>query len=629
MAGGVSAKVALPAFFTDNMVVQQNSVLEIPGMAAPGAEVTVRTDWGSAVAKGIAGEDGRFRVSLPTPAAGGPFTVIVSDGTPGDVVLSNILSGEVWLCSGQSNMEYPVKGGMQVMDGDHVTATAQHPDIRLLQVKNTTSYAPLDDVAVNMGGWVEASPATMNFSAIAYLFALRLHDELGVPVGVIDASWGGTPAEAWTGFDYLHGIEGFEGELAALEKSGFTASGLQADYEVRVGEWLKKVAAMDVKFDRGEFQTGEEWGKMPVPGLWETSVLPDFDGVVWMQREFQLPDEAVGKPVELHLGVIDNEDLTFFNGREVGGVNGWNVPRVYRVPAGVARKDNVVTVRVIDFDGGGGIGGAPQNVCAVVDGRTYPLAGDWNYLVAGDLRSLPQRPAAVDGAAYPTVLYNAMIHPLRVMPVKGVLWYQGCANVGRDRQYEPLFKALVNNWRNLWKGEMPFYFVQLAAYQTPKNVQPESAWAYLRNAQSKALELPNTAMAVAIDLGNPADIHPANKQEVARRLALIALNRDYGMECEYAAPVCVSVSQDADGKLRLRFDGAVKPSSSALTGFIIGDAEGNFAYANARMEGDNTVVLSSPLVRQPVAARYNWADYPGGNLYGLNGLPVAPFATDK
>ncbi|MDE6528182.1 MAG: 9-O-acetylesterase, partial [Muribaculaceae bacterium] len=455
-----------------------------------------------------------------------------------------------------------------------------------------------------------------------------LHNELGVPVGVIDASWGGTPAEAWAGYEALRGVDGFEGELAALERSGFTDRGLQADYERRLDRWLAKLEETDLKFDRGEYQTGDEWGTMPVPGLWETSVLPDFDGVVWMQRKLRLPAEAVGKPVELHLGVIDNEDVTYFNGKKVGGMSGWNVPRVYHIPAGVAGEENVITVRVIDFDGGGGIGGAPQSVCAIVDGKTYTLAGDWNYLVAGDVRSLPQRPSEVGSQNYPTVLYNAMIHPLRVMPLKGVLWYQGCANVGRDRQYEPLFKALISDWRNLWESELPFYFVQLAGFQTPKNVQPESAWAYLRNAQAKALELPNTAMAVATDLGNPADIHPADKQEVARRLALIALNRDYGKPCEYASPECVSATSSG-GKFILKFNGALKPASAALTGFILGDGNGNFAYANACLAGDDTVVLSSPLVIAPVVARYNWADYPGGNLYGANGLPVAPFATDE
>ncbi len=628
IAGGASAKVTLPRFFTDNMVVQQNSVLTLPGTAEPMSQVTVRTDWSDDVVKTKAGKDGRFSVTLPTPAAGGPYTLIVSDGTGDDTVLSNVLSGEVWLCSGQSNMEYPVKGWTQVMNAGEVVATAQHPDIRLLQVRKNISYAPLDDAEVNMGGWVEASPATMDFSAIAYLYALHLHNELGVPVGVIDSTWGGTPAEAWTGYSHLLGVPGFEGELAALKNSGFTRDGLQADYDKRVNEWLKEVEKIDVQFDRGVYQTGAGWGMMPVPALWETSVLPDFDGVVWVQKKLELPAEAAGKPVELHLGIIDNEDVTYFNGQKVGGMNGWDAPRFYNVPGNLVKKDNVITIRVIDFDGGGGIGGRPEDVCAIVDGKAYPLAGDWNYLVAGDFRSLPQRPSAVGSSSYPTVLYNAMIHPLRIMPVKGVLWYQGCANVGRDKQYAPLFKALINDWRELWKKDFPFYFVQLSGFQTPKNVQPDSPWADLRNSQAKALELPNTGMAVSIDLGHPGDIHPSDKQEVARRLSLIALNRDYGKDCEYAAPVCVAATP-ADGKIQLKFNGAVKPTSSALTGFIIGDKDGNFAYANARLVGDDTVVLSSPLIKAPVVARYDWADYPGGNLYGANGLPVAPFATDK
>lgn len=215
----LGATVTLPKFFTDNMLVQRDATLKIPGKAAPGAKVTFRTDWAEKPFTTKADKEGNFKFEVPTPAAGGPYTMIFSDGTGDDLVLSNVLSGELWLCSGQSNMEYPVKGWTEIYNGDEVVATSQHPDIRLLQVRKNTSLTPLDDAEVNMGGWVESSPATMDFSAIAYLFALRLHDELGVPVGVIDSSWGGTYAESWTGFDYLGGVPGFEDDLASMKKA--------------------------------------------------------------------------------------------------------------------------------------------------------------------------------------------------------------------------------------------------------------------------------------------------------------------------------------------------------------------------------------------------------------------------
>lgn len=624
-------KVALPQFFTDNMIVQQNAVLTIPGTARPGADVTVTADWADgAKVKTRTDREGRFRLTLPTPAAGGPYTIIVSDGDKdGDAVLSNVLAGEVWMCSGQSNMEFPVRGWTQVMNADEIVATANHPAIRLLQVRKNIAYSPQDDAEVNMGGWVSATPATMDFSAVAYLFALQMQQELGVPVGVIDATWGGTPAETWVSYDGLKGIGGFGYALDALSASNFDGDGVKAAYRRSIDKWMADVTGLDFPFDRGVMQQG--WDTMTVPGMWEQSVLPDFDGAVWMQREVELPSGAAGKPLVLNVGTIDNMDDTYFNGVRVGGFDNYAASRSYEVPANIVKAGkNVISIRVIDFDGDGGIGGDPSQLCAVVDGKSYPLAGEWSYKVAGDIRQLPQRDANPETSQYPTLLYNAMIHPVSVMPVKGVLWYQGCANVGRAEQYEPLFKALINDWRKLYANEeMPFYFVQLAGWLAPKNVQPDSEWAALRNAQSKALELPNTAMAVAIDLGNPADIHPTNKQEVARRLGLIALNRTYGkteVTCE--APRCVS-SESANGKMVLKFSGPVHSASGVFTGFIVGDKDGKFGYARSVQTAPDTIELSSPLVKKPVCARYDWADCPDGNLLGTDNLPVAPFATDK
>lgn len=628
------AKVTLPKFITDNMVVQQNATLTIPGVCQPGADVTVKTDWMKGEAKGKADGEGRFSVSIPTPDAGGPYTIIISDGTAdGAAVLSNVLSGEVWVCSGQSNMQFSAakeSWGARLMNQDAVVATSQHPDIRLLQVRNTTSYRPLDDTEVNKGGWVEANPATLDFSAIAYLYALDLHDALGVPVGVIDTSWGGTVAEAWTGYEALEDVPGFDTQLSMLKDGNFTREGVERVYEANLAGWRGNVDAICKQFDKGKMQQGAEWGQISLPGWWEQTVLPGFDGVVWLQRELTLPEAAAGKPLELAVGVVDDRDETYFNGVYVGGFEDPGAQRKYTVPGNLVKAGkNVITVKVIDFMGDGGIK-AGSDMSATVDGASYPLSGEWNYCKDLQADELPGRPASPNGPNFPTVLYNAMIHPLRVLPVKGVIWYQGCANVGRAGQYEPLFKSLIKNWRTTFGNpDMRFYFVQLAGWLGQKNVQPESEWALLRDSQAKALELPNTGMAVAIDLGNPADIHPANKQEVARRLSLIALNRDYGHdEIVYCAPSVVSSRADGN-RMVLKFNGAVKPTSCALTGFIIGDANGKFAYANARLEGEDTIVVSSPLIERPTAVRYNWADYPGGNLYGTTGLPVAPFATDK
>lgn len=631
-AVSVPAKVTLPNFITDNMVMQQNATMTLPGNATPGATVKLKTDWLDKELSAKAGADGAFRLDVPTPAAGGPFTMILTDGSDGETtVLCNLLAGEVWLCSGQSNMEFTVGNvnwGSQLMDRDEVVATSQHPDIRLLKVKKTTSLKPMDDTEVDFGGWAEANPSTMSVSAIAYLFAQQMHDELGVPVGVIDTSWGGTVAEAWTAYDALTGVEGFENELALIKQADFTEEGASEIYQKNFNEWNRQVDKLCKSFDTGAMQSG--WGKMPLPGAWEKSVLPGFDGVVWIQRELDLPADAAGKPLTLSIGVVDDSDDTYFNGVRVGGYENPSAPRVYDVPGNLVRAGkNVITVKITDYMGGGGIN-ENSEMTAAVNGNVYPLAGEWNYLADCKASDFPPRPTSPTGPNYPTMLYNAMLYPLRVLPVKGVIWYQGCSNVGRDQQYEKLFKTLITNWRETFNNsEMPFYFVQLAGFLKQQNVQPDSQWALLRNSQAKALELPNTGMAVAIDLGNPVDIHPANKQEVARRLGLIALNRDYGKkDIVYEAPVMVSAKRNGETMV-LKFNGAVRPTSTAITGFIIGDRNGKFAYANARLLADNTIVVSSPLIEEPAVVRYDWADYPGGNLYGATGLPVAPFATDK
>lgn len=550
------AKVVLPNYITDNMVVQRNSVMKITGHASSGSKVNVIAGWDSRSREVKADSEGKFDISLDTPDAGGPYSIIIAD-KDSKVKVGNVLSGELWLCSGQSNMEFPVDGWTSVMDADHVVSTARNPDIRLLQVKKRVAFSPQDDIETNMGGWVEAAPNTMDFSAIAYLYAKELRDSLKVPVGVIDATWGGTPAEAWTSYGFLKGVPGFEGELSAMESCGFDTSRLRENYEKEMGVWMKFAQKGGEEIRPGDKLTGNV---LPADYFERIGFGNGFDGIVWVQKEIDVPAEDAGKPMTLKLGAIDDEDVTYLNG--------------------------------VDFS------------------------------------SLPKKPASIEGSSYPTVLYNAMIHPLRNLPIKGVLWYQGCANVGRAEQYETLFKSLINNWRDTWDSEFPFYFVQLAGWLAPHSVQPDSEWAALRNAQSKALQLPNTAMVSAIDLGNPGDIHPRDKQTVAHRLALTALGRDYGFDTNYKAPQCISM-QKMGNKIVLKFDDDLTATSVAILGFIIGDADGDFDQAVARMADSRTLELYSPLVKKPVCVRYDWADFPNGNLYSRHGIPVAPFATDK
>lgn len=630
VAMGAAAAVKLPAYIGDNMVLQQNTAITIPGKATPGAKVTASPSWGNAVTA-KADADGNFTVKLPTPAAGGPFSITFDDGDA--ITIGNILAGEVWLCSGQSNMEFPVSGWTNVMDAERVIATANHPDIRLLQVHKNISTAPLDDVTFNGGGWMECNSASIpEFSAVAYFYACELARELGVPVGVIDSTWGGTPAEAWTPYEYVKAVPGFEADAADLEAAGGDAEKMKQIYEAKRDAWMKRVTADKRDASMTEFNGGKaDWGAMPVPANWETTVLPGFDGVVWLQHTLDVPAAWAGKEIALHLGAIDDQDLTYFNGEKVGEGYGYNVHRTYTVPANLVKEGkSVITIVITDTGGEGGITGNVSDIYAECMGQREALAGEWAYMVAADFNKYGPQPRSIYSSSYPTVLYNAMINPLRNLPIKGCIWYQGCANVGADEQYAKLVPQMVRGWREKFNNPgMPFYFVQLAGFLAPNYCQPESQWAALRNAQTSVLDLDNTGMAVAIDLGNPVDIHPKDKQNVAHRLAILARNKTYGQDVACEAPRCVG-SKVSGNKMVLTFDGDVHSTTAAALGFMLGDKSGLWQQATASVGKDGrTVTLTAPAIKKPVAARYNWADYPNGNLYSCDNLPVAPFATDK
>ena len=287
--GSIKAEITLPHYITDNMIVQQNSTLKIKGKAHPKSEVDITTGWSNKKLTAHTDKDGNFTATLDTPKAGGPYSIIFKD-KDGIKTIENVLSGEVWLCSGQSNMEFPVQGWTTVMDYDRAIATAHHPDIRLLQVRKTTSFSPCEDVEVNGDGWQICSSASMaDFSAIAYFFAQELADKLKVPVGVIDTTWGGTPAEAWTSAEALGAVPGFEAELADMKAADYQAEGIKTSYQSRMSQWMKGATAATESFDKGTLQSGNRWSKINVPGYWEQSVLPEFDGIVWLQKSIDIP----------------------------------------------------------------------------------------------------------------------------------------------------------------------------------------------------------------------------------------------------------------------------------------------------------------------------------------------------
>lgn len=629
------AKVTLPSFFTDNMVIQQNSMLSLPGKAKAGKLITVKVSWSKDKYTAKTATDGKFKIEVPTPSAGGPYQITISDGDK--LTLNNVMAGEVWICSGQSNMEMPVAGWGKVMNYEQEIANANYPSIRLLQVKKTVAFTPQENVEMNMGGWQECSSATVpEFSSVAYFYARQLWKELNVPVGVIDCTWGGTPAEAWTSYEALKQVMGFETKMARMANVGFEREKLIQLYYQEMDEWLEQFNVQDAGIKNGipqwisALQTGKDWKTMELPAYWETRGL-NFDGIVWFQKEVEIPAEWAGKEIMLSLGMVDDDDVTYFNGKEIGKNSGCSTMRNYKIPADLVKAGKgIITVRAIDYGGEGGIHGDAKNMYVEANGKKISLAGNWNYHLGVSMSGAPSRPLSPEGtgwptSCYPTVLYNAMVHPFTVFPIKGAIWYQGCNNVGYDEQYRVLFQSMITDWRKAWKYDFPFYFVQLANYLKPEEVQPDSKWAALRDAQAHSLHLPNTGMACAIDLGEAYDIHPKNKQEVGRRLAQAALAKTY-RKGTYEVPAYVGY-RISGHKLILCFDQeVVAKGGGSPKGFILAGPDGRYHPAQATIQGKE-VILQSDRIEVPTAACYAWADNPVCNLYGKSGLPVPPFRT--
>lgn len=629
IALSVSAKISLPAYFSDNMIIQQKSSLVFPGKAEANKNVVVETGWDGKKYTTKSDPNGIWSVAVSTPEAGGPYTISISDGEV--FKLTNVLVGEVWLCSGQSNMEMPLAGWGKVLNYEQEIANADYPSIRLLQVKKTTSVVPLDEVQVNMEGWQECTPQSVKeFSSVAYFYARKLWDELKVPVGVIDCTWGGTPAEAWTSFNTLQHVSGYQESVSMLKEAGFDKQTLLSNYQQKIDKHNRDLIGKDKGYVDGrpiwvsKLQQVSDWKEMTLPGNWEAKGLKDFDGIVWFQKEIDIPASWEGKPIALSLGMIDDEDITYYNGVEIAKGAGYQTPRNYTIPAALVKKGKgVITVRVADYAGEGGITG---NLSAKSGNEIIALSGSWNYQVGMSLKDLTPMPLSPESSGYPTVLYNGMVNPLIKFPIKGAIWYQGESNAERADRYARLFQSMITDWREKWGYEFPFYFVQLANFMAHQEVQPDSKWAALREAQSEALHLKNTGMAVAIDIGEAGDIHPKNKQEVGRRLALLSLSDTYKKNVESRAAYMTDYYVSG-GALVLLFNETL-PVSSAVKGFIVAGADNVYYPAVATIDG-NKIILKSASVKTPLAARYGWADNPECTLKSKSGLPVAPFRTDK
>ena len=624
-AGGLGAQEALrlSPLVGDHMVVQRDAAVPIEGRAAPGAEVALSI--GELTFTTHADDEGAWQIVLPPREAGGPFGFAVRSG--GETVrVRDVLAGDVWIASGQSNMEWTVADSR---NAEAEIAAADDPRIRNFRIPRSWSYSPADTLVG--GEWEVSDRAHVGgHSAVAYFFARELRGHVDVPIGIIDNSWGGARLEPYMSADALGLDAAGAAQVRALQQA--REEELRRGLEARIGELPTSDPGLvdgravwaDPSLEDGD------WARIRVPARWEEAGYNGLDGVAWYRRDITLTAAAAASPVHLGLGMIDDGDRTWVNGVEVGGMEmAWNQPRRYRVPADVLREGrNVVAVRVVDTGGGGGIHGPEELLYLETAEGRRPLAGEWRFRIgvvalgSGDMNQVP------------TVLYNQMVHPITDYPVRGVIWYQGESNAypGDAYEYRELFKTMIRSWREAWGRELPFLWVQLANFMQPGDGTEPSDWAMLRESQTAALALPGTAQALAIDIGEADDIHPRNKQDVGARLARAARAVAYGQDVVYSGPVYRSHTVRPDGRVEIAFDhvdGGLVARGGTLGGFAIAGEGGEFVVAEARIEGDRVVVWSEA-VPDPVAVRYAWADNPvTANLYNEEGLPATPFRTDE
>jgi sialate O-acetylesterase len=636
-----AAEVRVPAIIGDNMVLQAGMKVRIWGKADPGERVTVRINSQSASA--TADQQGRWQTFIGPLKAGGPFELTIKGSNT--LTFKNVLAGEVWVCSGQSNMEWPL---INAKDGAKAVAEANYPEIHLFTVEKNTSATPLDDVK---GRWVVTTPDTVGqFSAVGYFFGRELYQQLKTPIGLIHTSWGGTPAESWTSYEALAANPDLKPIIDRYQESLKSLPDRQKDFERVMAQWEQNNIYLDPG-NKGEglgyaseSLSTADWKQMNLPQYFETAGL-DIDGAVWFRKQVEIPPGWAGKDLVLNLTPIDDYDTTYFNGTRIGGIgretaDSYSKPRRYTVPGRLVHAGrNVIAVRVFDAAGNGGFaGGGNLSLGPAGDKRNdvVGLEGAWDYKVEvaftpkhPDWGSRPQAPGP-NNQNSPSVLYNAMLQPLTPYAIRGAIWYQGESNAGRAYQYRTLFPLMIRNWRKAWnEGDFPFCYVQLANWQPRKPEPGDSEWAELREAQSMTLHEPHTGMAVIIDIGDTNDIHPRDKVDVGHRLAVWALAQTYHQSLEYSGPLYDSYTIEGD-RVRIRFKhgaGLKTSDGQSPKSFAIAGADQKFYWADARIDGE-TIVVSSSKATKPVAVRYAWADNPEVNLYNAVNLPASPFRTD-
>lgn len=622
----IRAEIKLPGYFTDNMMLQRDMPIKIWGWGNRYETVTVSIHDQKVNTR--CKKDGTWEIILSPIPYGGPYSLTVQ-GKENSIKIENILIGDIWLCSGQSNMEWTVE---QSANSKQEVQNANYPEIRALKVPKSIKNSPQDNFNAQ---WEICSPSTVGaFSGIAYYYARALYKEVQIPIGIINASWGGTDIETW------------------ISDEAFTAlpSNVQKQYNMEVvnnlEEYIRQNKGQKQAFlDAMENDPGINnqwfipgfntvaWEEMKVPGEWGTTPLSLIDGHVWFKYDLNLTCTEAGRPATLSLGTIDDADITWVNGTKVGNASGWDTPRIYSIPPGILKEgSNNITVRVTDNGGSGGMWGQEADIYLEIDNTRHSLAGNWKYQMSvanADYHVLDITPNMVHSS-----LYNTMIHPLTPFRIKGVIWYQGENNVGAGYDYRTLFQTQIKDWRTRWGYELPFYWVQLANLYPEDTTPVGSSWAELRESQAMTLELPHTGQPTIYDIGDAYSIHPTNKQEVGRRLSLIALHKDYGRDSlVYSGPTFQNVSfKENTAVITMNTYGSqltIHNKYGYLEGFSIAGEDRKFVWAKAFIDANGKIIVYNENIAEPVAVRYAWSNNPAANLFNAQGLPAIPFRTDS
>jgi sialate O-acetylesterase len=626
----VFGQVRLPKLISDGMVLQMDANVKIWGWAASNERITL--SFNNSAYETIANDSGEWEVKLAKSPAGGPYTLTINASNT--ISINDILVGDVWICSGQSNMELNMKRVSPIYGSE--IADSQNNDIRYFAVPQKYNFnAPQQDIT--SGVWKSANPENvLNFSATAYFFARELYDKYHVPIGLINASLGGSPAEAWISEEAIKVFPQYYQEAVRFKDSTLIGR-IETEDRTRMQDWYNQLTQKDLGYKdpqntwrKPDLNTAG-WATMMVPGYWASTELGAVNGSVWFRKEVIVPADMVGVPAKLNLGRIVDADSVFINGSFAGTTSYQYPPRRYDIPVNLLKEGkNLIVVRIISNSGMGGFVADKQYELVAGD-RKVNLTGEWQYRLGAVMEPLA-------GETFvrwkPVGLFNGMIAPLLNYRIKGVIWYQGESNAGRPYEYRGLFTTLVCDWRRKWaQGDFPFLYVQLPNFMETKTQPSESNWALFREAQLKSLSLPNTGMAVAIDIGEWNDVHPLNKKDVGKRLALVAQKVAYGDEqVVYCGPIYQSMQIDGN-RIILTFkntgSGLMVKGTGALKQFAIAGKDGQFVWAKARIDNDKVIVWNDNILT-PASVRYAWADNPAGaNLYNQEGLPASPFRTDE